>query len=115
MAMALWLAWARVFVGCAEVMQNADSAGLEVLEKGLAEATSLGAGRLAPLTYSLAAEAYAEIGNTEKAPEYCDGALRETRLHDELPVRIDLNQALDGYVAHNPSGRPRSTPAARGR
>jgi predicted ATPase len=102
MAMTLWRAWSLVFVGWAEVIRSTDAEGLDIIEKGLDEAISLGAGRLLPLTCSLAAEAFAEMGNLEQALKYSDRALRETRSHEDV-AWLSIVHLIRAQVFHRVS------------
>ncbi|MBM3522150.1 MAG: adenylate cyclase [Alphaproteobacteria bacterium] len=66
MSLALWHAWAQINLGWALSQQGAAS-GIEEIERGLREANQIGAGRLEPFHFSIAADAYGRAGRHAEA------------------------------------------------
>ncbi|MEM7207600.1 MAG: AAA family ATPase [Pseudomonadota bacterium] len=74
MAMPLWVAWSRVFMGWARVVGNDDAAGINDIREGLAGAEHIGAALLMPLLLCLAAESALSTGDIEQARRYIRAA-----------------------------------------
>ncbi|MEM7293442.1 MAG: hypothetical protein AAF420_08630, partial [Pseudomonadota bacterium] len=91
MAMPLWVAWSRVFLGWSEVIGNGDTAGLSSIEAGLEQARNIGAALLMPLLQCLAAESYAQAGQREAAEKAINAAYAAMDSSGDVAWRVQLH------------------------
>ena len=115
MSLALWHAWAQTQLGWALSQQRAGT-GLDEIEAGLGEAQQIGAGRLDPLHFSLAADAYSRAGRHDEATARMAKAFTALTRCGDVASAAELHRSRGGAVTmrrFRRARRRRGGPATR--
>lgn len=90
-SLSLWYAWGNIYLGWA-LSKLGKARGIEEIEAGLRGAAEVGAGRLAPLHLSMAAEAYANAGLHDKAIEASENAIAALASGGDVALAVDAHR-----------------------
>jgi class 3 adenylate cyclase/tetratricopeptide (TPR) repeat protein len=91
MSLALWHAFGLIHLGWA-LSQQGTALGLDEIELGLREVEQIGAGRLKPLHFSLAADAYLRAGRHDDARGSIDKAFTALVHGNDLALAAELHR-----------------------
>lgn len=90
-SLALWHAWALIYLGWALSQQDA-ARGLESIESGLRETHEVGAGRFEPLHRFIAADAYSRAGRHEEAHASMAKAFAAQATGPDVAYAVELHR-----------------------
>jgi hypothetical protein len=91
MSLALWHAFGLIHLGWA-LSQQGTALGLHEIEAGLREVEQIGAGRLKPLHFSIAADAYSRAGRHDDARVSIDKAFAALAHGHDLALAAELHR-----------------------
>jgi class 3 adenylate cyclase/tetratricopeptide (TPR) repeat protein len=91
MSLALWHAFGLIHLGWA-LSQQGTALGLDEIEAGLREVEQIGAGRLKPLHFSIAADAYSRAGRHDDARVSIDKAFAALAHGHDLALAAELHR-----------------------
>jgi tetratricopeptide (TPR) repeat protein len=91
MSLALWHAFGLIHLGWA-LSQQGTALGLDEIEAGLREVEQIGAGRLKPLHFSIAADAYSRAGRHDDARVSMDKAFAALAHGHDLALAAELHR-----------------------
>lgn len=99
----LWKAWGRVYRGWAR-FQSDQNEGFEDLAAGLEAGARIGAVRLLPFHYGLAAQMYSKTGQHDEADHFIQKAFSSQEFCNDAPFEAELHR-LRAAVTFNRNAR----------
>ncbi|WP_136659123.1 adenylate/guanylate cyclase domain-containing protein [Nitratireductor sp. XY-223] len=99
----LWNAWGRIYRGWARFQGNQNE-GFDDLAAGLEFSARIGAVRLEPFHFGLAAQMYSKIGQHDEADHFIQKAFSSQELRNDVPFEAELHR-LRAAVSLNRNAR----------
>ncbi|MBA2964462.1 MULTISPECIES: AAA family ATPase [Ramlibacter] len=98
-SMALWHAFAQIFLGWA-LSHGGRASGLEEIEAGLGELRDIGARRLEPLQFAIAADAYSRVGRHDEAMASMAKAFAGLEHGHDMALAAELYRSRAALLSH---------------